>query len=468
TPRFFAAAMLCGLLLSGCNPVGPNFQLPGATGGSAWKNTTPTSAARLPDAWWTLFQDRELNRLITRAIEANNDLAAARSRVATARALVAADRARLFPRLDLLGSAGIARSSQDAIGANLPPGVAIDLTQESYRGSFDLAYDPDLFGRNRRTLEASAADFAATENLLDSQRLGLATEVARQYFLLRGLDAQERVLLATVASRDEALAIQKSKADAGLIDGLSTTRARTEVELAKNDLLSVQRQRGSAEHALAVLCGTRPADFSVSKRPATDALPRFRTGPPASVLARRPDVRAAENQLRAANARIGVADAAFYPSFSLGGSAGLNSLKPADFLSWENRVLSLGANLSAPIFDAGANRANAEAARSRYEETLAAYRQALLTALREVEDALLDLQMLERSHTTLTAAKDAAAETRTLALDRFNSGLTSYLEVVEADRTLLQTQLALAQLEAEQRISLAALAKALGGGWSGK
>ncbi len=454
-------------ILGSCK-LGPDFQLPGATGGSKWKETQAVSGSRLPDNWWRLFNDRELNRLVDRALAANNDLAAAKSRVDTARALVGVDRAKLFPTLDLSGSAGISRSSADAAGANIPAGISIELERQNYRSTFDLAYEPDLWGRNRRLVEASSAQAAASEALLDSQRLGVATEVARQYFLLRGLDAQEAVVQDTLKSRGDALDIQKSKADAGLIDGLSTSRALTEVELADNDLAAVQRQRGSAEHALAVLCGARPADFSVARRASDGALPSIRAGLPAEVLNRRPDVRAAEQELRAANARIGVAEAAFYPNFSLTAGAGFESLDVKRFLDWENRVLSLGAGVAAPIFNGGSNKANYQAARGRYDEALAKYRQTLLVALREVEDALVDLKGLARSRSALERALASSRDTRQLSSERFDKGLTSYLDIVDADRTVLQTRLALSQLEAQQRITLAALAKALGGGWSGK
>ena len=448
--------------------LGPDFQLPGASGGSKWKEGTATAANRLPDSWWRLFNDSELNRLVTRALTVNNDLAAAKARVNTSRALVGVDRAKLFPTLDLAGSAGISRSSADTFGGNLPPGPSVDLELQNYRSTFDLAYEPDLWGRNLRQIEASSAAAAASEALLDSQRLGVAAEVARQYFLLRGLDAQEAVLHDTVKSRQDALEIQKSKADAGLIDGLSSSRATTEVELANNDLASVQRQRGAAEHALAVLCGARPSDFSVSARPLSDFLPSLRVGLPADVLNRRPDVRAAEQDLRATNARIGVAEAAFYPNFSLTASGGLQALDVSRFLDWENRILSLGAGVVAPVIDGGTNKANYQAARSRYDEALAKYRQTLLVALREVEDTLVDLKGLAKSHAALEGALKSASDTRQLSQERFDKGLTSYLDVVDADRTVLQTRLALSQLEAQQRITLTALAKALGGGWSGK
>lgn len=449
------------LFLAACT-VGPDFAVPGFAAGGTWKQSTSTQGSALPDEWWRLFRDAELNRLVKRAIYANPDIAAARARRDTARALVGVDQARLFPRLDLHSSSGIDRNS--ANGA-FP---IQNLENQSYRASFDFSYDLDLWGSNRRAIEAAEAEFGAAEALLAAQRLGIASEVARQYFTLRGLDAQEAILSETIASRGEALDLEKSRNDAGLTDGLSTSRARTEWERAKNDLALVQRRRGSAEHALAVLCGTRPAAFTVSKKNTRSSLPRIAPGLPAEVLARRPDMRAAEQSLRAANARIGVAEAAFYPDISLTGSAGLDSVDASSFLQWESRVLSLGAGLAAPLIDGGANRANYDASRSRYEESLARYRQTMLTALREVEDALVDLQGLARSRRALDAALASAGDTRKLSFQRYDKGLSSYFEVVESDRELLQIRLALAEVDAQQRISLAALASALGGGWDGR
>jgi multidrug efflux system outer membrane protein len=453
-------------LLASCT-LGPDFIKPDFDGG-AWKETRATSATRLPDDWWRLFDDRDLTRLVNRSLAANNDLAAAKSRVDTARALVGVDRARLFPTLDLSGSAGISRASQDSATERLPPGFAIDLESERYRGTFDLAYDLDLWGRNRRLLEAGIAEASAAGALYDAQRLGIATETARQYFLIRGLDAQEAVIQDTIKSRKDTLDLLQSKADAGLTDGLATSQARTELELANNDLALVQRQRGAAENALAVLCGLPPSGLSVSRRASSPAMPSIRPGLPAEVLNRRPDVRAAEEILRGTNARIGVAETAFYPNFSLIGSAGLESIDPKSFLDWQNRVLSLGAGVAAPLFDGGANRARFDAAVSKRDEALADYRTSLLTALREVEDALVDLKGLARSRSALEKALASARDTERIAQERFDKGLSSFLEVVEAGRTVLRVQLVLAQTDAQQRITLAALAKALGGGWSGK
>jgi len=444
--------------------LGPDFKLPDDNGGVKWKASKSTAETHLPDDWWKLFNDPELNRLVDRALAANNDLAAGRARVDTARALVGLDRARLFPSLDLTGSANTTRSSAGA----MPPGPVTNLENQNYRSNFDLAYDPDLWGRNKRAIEASSAEAAAAQALFDSQRLGIATEVARQYFLLRGLDAQHSVLKSTLKTRQDYLEIQKSRADAGLTDGITTSRAMTEVELVNNDIGSVERQRGAAENALAVLSGKRPADFAISHSESNRSLPNIRAGLPATVLLRRPDVRAAEQELRAANAKIGVAEAAFYPNFSLSAGGGFESTDLSQFLNWQNRVLSIGAGVALPLIDGGTNKANYRAAQSRYEEALANYRQSLLIALREVEDAMVDLKGLAKSRAALERAHTSSQETLTLSKDRFEKGLTNYFEVVDAERGSLQIQLSLRQIEAQQRITLAALAKALGGGWSGK
>jgi len=460
--------VLTATLILGSCTVGPDFHAPGFTGGSKWKETKVVPGTHLPDAWWCLFNDRELTRLVDRALLANNDLAAAKARMDTSRALVGVDRARLFPTLNLNGSAGISRVAKDPTTHNIPLPISINLESQDYRGTFNLAYDPDLWGRNKRQLEASRAQAESSQAMLDWQRLGVATEVARQYFLLRGLDSQEAVLKHTIETRQSTLSLQISKADAGLIDGLSTSQARTELELARNDLAAVERQRGAAEHALAVLCGTTPAGFSVSHREVSGTVPTIRAGLPAEVLNRRPDVRAAEETLHAANARIGVAQAAFYPNFNLSGTAGFESVDVKRFLNWENRVLALGTGVAAPILDAGTNKANYQAALARRDEALATYRNTLLVALREVEDALVDLKSLAISHTALAQALASARDTLRLSQERYDKGLSSYLEVVDADRNVLRIQLVLAQLEAQQRITLAILAKALGGGWSGK
>ncbi|MGA0846582.1 MAG: efflux transporter outer membrane subunit, partial [Luteolibacter sp.] len=441
--------------------VGPDFVKPELFQAMGWKNRHDVDASvQLPDTWWTEFKDERLERLIARSVEANPDLAAARARVATARALVGLDRARMFPQLDLTGALNYGRRSESATTRNLPPGLDVDLDSTLYRGGFDLAYDLDLWGANRRSLEASVADAAAQEDLLDMQRLGLAGEVARQYFLFCGLDAQKAVLEKTIQTRLETLALQQDKADAGLVDDLPVTYARTELELARNDLADVERQRGAAQHALAVLCGVAPMEGGK----AAARMPRWSRGTAAGVLMRRPDVRAAEMSLRAANARIGVAQAAFYPNFTLGAAAGFESLSSRDFLDWQNRVLSIGPQVTLPLFRGGSLRSSMKAAIARRDEALALYRNSLLVALREVEDAVVELNGLEKSRQSLRQAMTSARESHRIIGERHAKGLGSYLEVVDAERTVLRIELLMAQLDAQQRIAVVKFAMALGGG----
>lgn len=463
--KFHRLLPIVAVLIAGCT-VGPDFQLPSLFGGKSWNQAQAREGVQLPDDWWRLYGDRELTRLVESALKANPSLEAAKARVRTSRALVGVDRARMFPVLDFNGGATTQRSSQDAIGAQLPPGLSIPLERDRYHGSFDLAYEIDLWGENRRSLEASQADANAAEALHDSQRLGLAAEVARQYFLFRGLSGQSAVLRRTIESRMATVGMESDQLKAGLIDELSASRARTELELARNDLVMVERQLGAAGHALAVLCGMAPSDFAgIGKAVTWDRLPVIHPGLRAEVLNRRPDVRAAEQNLRAANARIGVAEAAFYPSFNLMASGGYESLDPGRFLQWQNRIFSLGAGVTAPVFRGGSNRAMWDAAVSRRDEALAEYKNTLLVALREVEDALLDLKSLARSQQAIHAALVQARKAQAGVRERYEQGLMSQLELVDADRTVLGLELQLAQCEANQRISVAQLCKALGGGW---
>lgn len=456
---------------------GPEYHRPevGNVLGLKFKRGGQSSSTRvdqpLPDEWWRAFGSARLNSLVEQAIKGNQDLAAARARLETSRALVGTKRADWFPQLRLPGSATNQRLSESAFGANLPPefgNVSDMVKRENYRASLDMSYELDLWGRVKRSVESAEASARAADENLSAQRLLIAAEVARDYFLLRSLDAQIKVLKDTIALRGEALKLQQSRFEGGLANEMDVTRTRTEVELAKSDLTVTERQRGSAEHALAVLCGQPPLTLSI---PAGDSLglpPRIAAGLPSTLLQSRPDIRAAEAELQAASAEIGVSEANLYPIFSLLGSAGLESIDASDFLKWENRVLSIGPSISAPIFQGGRLKANLRAAKSRYDEAIAKYKQTILIALREVEDSLLDLQSYGTQRAALAAAEAAAVETRTLAKVRYEKGLATYFEVVDADRTVLSTRLALVQIDGERYISTVLLAKALGGGWNRK
>jgi len=459
--------LILPLLLASC-VVGPNYQRPDAAMPKKWKEGSTTSTQPLPDEWWKLFNCSKLNSLVAQSLTANQDLLGAQARVETARALLGMKRADWFPQLGLAGSFGTQRQSESSFGANLPPGFgnAKDLVERDYyRSSLDLSYELDLWGRVKRSVESARASVRASDESLSAQRLLIASEVARNYFLLCSFDLQAKVVKDTIALRDEAVKLQKSRFDGGMANEMDVTRAQTEQELAKADLAALERQRGSAEHALAVLCGQPPSSFSVSVDPALHAPPRVPAGLPSDLLASRPDVRIAEADLESMNAEIGVAKASFFPAFKLTGSGGLDSVDSSTFLEWENRALSIGPSVSLPIFQGGRLKANLRAAKSRYEESTAKYRQTLLIALREVEDAMLDLKSMSNQRAAIDAAMKAADETARLARVRYEKGLASYFEVVEADRTVLTTKLTLAQIDGQRSVSTVLLIKALGGGW---
>ena len=463
--------LLLSLVLPACVK-GPNYERPALSSlfSSKWKHQSKADTKKqpLPDQWWKVFGSSTLNGLVSKALSSNQDLAGARARVETARALIGVKRSEWFPQLGSTSSVGTQRLSEAGFGANLPPqfgSVADMLRRDNYKSSLDMSYELDLWGRVKRSVESASASARAADEGLLAQHLIVAAEVARNYFLLRSLDSQVQVLKDTIALREEALKLQKSRFDGGMANEMDVTRARAEHELARADLAAMERQRGSTEHALAVLCGQSPSSFSVAPEGTLGAPPSLATTMPSSLLQSRPDVRAAEAELQAASADIGVAEASFFPAFKLTGSAGLESVKGTDFLNWENRVLSIGPSVTVPVLTGGKLKANLRAAKSRYDEALAKYKQTLLVALREVEDSLLDLQSIAQQRSAIEAALNAADETSRLARVRYDKGLASYFEVVEADRTVLVTRLTLSQLDGQRNISTVLLAKSLGGGW---
>lgn len=460
-----STACIATLFLASCT-VGPDFQLPDLALSSRWKERADVSDLALPDAWWTLFQSRTLTGLIERALKHNQDLAAAEARVETARAMLGVQRADWLPDLSMKNNATYEHLSANSIGANLPPGVPLPpLERDRHQTFLSLNYEVDLWGKVRRSVEAARARENNAAEQLAAQRLIVAAEVARSFFQAASLDAQERILQETIALRQEALSLQQSRFQGGLANEMDVARARTELELAKNDKIGVERQRGNVENALAVLCGGAPAEFRLAKSSHLPAPPKVGAGVPSTLLQRRPDLRAAEQGLREANANIGVAKANFFPAFSLVGGGGLESVGAEDFLEWKSRTASIGPQLTVPIFQGGRLRGNLRAAQAKHTESLASYRQTLLTALQEVENAMLDVNAYARQRAAVTAAVSASQETSKLARLRYDKGLASYFEVVDADRTVLTTRLLQAQLDGQRLTATVQMIRALGGGW---
>ena len=460
-----AAVVLLGFAAPSCT-VGPDFKLPELSLGERWKNKADVSDLALPDAWWTLYRSSSLNSLVDRALDNNQDLAGALARVETARAMTGVQRSDWLPQFGAQSGVTLERISASSFGANLPPGIPLPpLERDRYQGFLTLNYELDLWGRIRRGVEAAKARENSAEEQLATQRLVIAAEVVRGYFLAASLDAQRHILEETIALRAEALKLQQSRFQGGLANEMDVARARTEHELANHDLIGIERQRGNAENALALLCGETPASFKLASSLSLPSAPRIATGLPSALLQRRPDIRAAEQAMREANANIGVAKANFYPSFKLMGSGGIESIGAQDFLDWRNKAGSIGPQINVPLFQGGRLRGHLKASEALYRESVASYKKAILTALQEVENAVVDVKGFGRQRAAVDAALSAAKDTSQLARLRYDKGLASYFEVVDADRTVLTTRLLQAQLEGQRLTASVQLIRALGGGW---
>jgi multidrug efflux system outer membrane protein len=458
----FGLMALAALLMTGC-AVGPNYSRPTTAAPTSWKESSkPVTPTTLPTNWWNVFKDKELDALQAKAIAENQDLKRAVARVTEARALTRGSKADLYP--SLFASGGYSRNRQSENVVNAP---RKDFEYDDYRKQLDLSYELDAWGRVRRSIEAARADEAAVDADLQVVLLTLTSDVARHYYSLRSLDREKEVTQATVALRLDAVRLQETRNQAGLINEVDVTRARTELANVEAELHAITRSRAQLEHALAILCGDAPSEFHIAAAPNAAAPPEIPAGLPSALMERRPDVAQAEQQLRAASARIGVAQAAFFPTIKLTSAAGLASADLGMALNWHSRIWSMGPSVYFPIFEGGRNRASLTAAEARYDQTLASYRGTVLNAFREVEDSLSDLSTLtaqgEAVHRALVSARDTAA----LAEERYQRGLSSYLDVVDAQRAVLQAERTEVQLNGQRNVSTILLAKALGGGWEG-
>ncbi|MHA6909992.1 efflux transporter outer membrane subunit [Ralstonia pseudosolanacearum] len=429
-----------------------------------WKTAEPSMPA--DGAWWKLFNDATLDRLEAQAGEASPTLAAAAARVSQARAIVQSNRAALFPELD--AGFGPTRQRASAASAGLPVGAPVQ-PQTYWRAQATVSYEADLFGRVRNSVNAADADAERVEALYRAARLSLQADVAQTYFSLRTLDAEEALLARTVVGREEALKLVQRRFSTGDIGELDVARADAELATARSDRLDVARRRALLEHALATLLGKAPSGFALDADPLQAANVRVPPGLPSALLERRPDVAAAERAMAAANARIGVARAAFFPQLQLTGGFGFESHDIGDLLKWSSRTWLLGplvgTALSLPIFDGGARSAGVKQARAAYEENVANYREAVLVAFREVEDNLSDLRLLADQSKVQDDAVRASTRAAQLSRTRYNAGSVNYLDVIDAERNMLSAQRVAVQLAGGRVNATVGLVKALGGGW---
>ncbi len=460
-------AVLCaGTILTGCVS-GPNYARPSTPSQPDWKErpadaaNSGTNSVHLPPDWWQVFNDLELNALQAQALEANQDLKRAVARVTEARAIARMSEAELYPTIS--GGAGY---SYNRYSENRGVPGQQGLTTDDFVTSVDLDYELDLWGRVRRSVEAARADAHAVATDFQVVLLTLTADVARDYYLIRSLDAEKLVIEATILLRRDSLQLQQTRFQAGLINEVDVTRARTELANVEAELYAITRARAHTEHALAVLCGQSAGGFSVAARESLIPSPEIPAGLPSELLQRRPDIVQAEQRLQADSARIGVAIAAFFPTIKLTGAAGLASADLGTLVDWPSRIWSVGPSIHVPIFEGGRNRANLAATEARHEQSIAAYRGTILNAFREVEDALSDLASLSSQSAAVDRALLSARDTTALANERYRTGLSNYLDVVDAQRAALQAERQQIQLRGQRAVSTILLAKAVGGGWN--
>lgn len=466
-PRFKSIYVpMLFLFLSGC-VLGPDYQKPETPVPIQYKNDTPWKNATPRDYldkgnWWEIYDDETLNRLESQAGVANQTLKAAYARLMQAKATTGISKATKLPSLDLSGFAQRSRVLLNQYGFDSgPSGILFNY----YDISSNLNYEVDLFGRVKRTIEAAEADMESATADFQTLMLSLQADLASSYFALRSTDTEISLLERTLELRKEDLRIIQSRYEHGLVAVLDVLRAQTELASAKSDLIGLQKQRGELENSIALLIGKFPSNFTLPPAPLKLTVPATPPGLPSSLLERRPDVAAAERQMAATSARIGVAETAFFPAISLTGSAGFGSSQISDLFNWDNHHWSLGPAVSLPIFDGGRNSNNLRRAKAAYEEAIATYRQQVLVAFQEVEDGLKGLQILNRQSQALQEAVDAATQAWRATENRYKVGVVSYLEVIDAERTALQLERLLTRNRGQQMTTSVQLIKALGGSW---
>lgn len=460
--RAAIGAAALSLATAGCT-LGPDFERPSLEESARWKTAVPIDTRPLPERWWTLFADPELDRLVDLALTHNHDLESALARVEQARAYAGVARAAQSPTVSIDPSVERRRYSANR---SAPPGAnSSSYTDSSFDLPLDVAYEVDLWGRVRRAREAAEAFALATEYDHDALALAISSEVARTYLSLRSALREEEVLREGADLRRRALDIMESRERAGVGNDLDTSRTRAELATVEADRRRVERGRVALENALAVLCGSAPSGFAATASTDPDAIPAVPAGLPSELLRRRPDVAAAIERMHEAGARVGMTEAEAYPRLALTGSAGFVSSDLSDLFDASSRAWSLGGAVSAPIFAGGEYEERNRAARAFYDERAADYRGALLTAFREVEDALSALEILKGELDFQLQARTATQRTFQLAEARYAQGLVGYLDVVDAARSELDARRDVVQLERVRAESTVLLIQALGGGW---
>ena len=427
----------------------------------SWKVGQP-SAAQPRGEWWHVFNDAKLDALEDDASKNNQNLAAMVARVTQARAIARVAESALLPQIDNTTSATRQKLNPIAFGAT--PGTSFP-AQTLVGTSFGLDYELDLFGGLRNERKAAVKDAEAAAEQLESMKLALQADVADTYFSLEALDREINILERGVTVRTDNLDILHKRVEAGTITELDLSTSVVDLETTRSQLNGARQDRAVMEHALAVLLGKTPADFNFDKSPLTAQIPVIPAGLPSALLERRPDISAAQHEFAAANARIGVAKAAFFPRLSLTATGGLESDTLSNALQWSSRSWAIGPVMSLPIFTGGRNTANLKRSKAVFEEQVAVYRQQVLEAFRDVEDSLVTLKTLGLQSQSQITAADAAKQAEKIANLRYDSGDLGYLETISARRDALETERNGVLIQQARLSATIRLIRALGGGW---
>lgn len=458
--RWSLALTIAPFLFVACT-VGPKYVRPAVVTPAAYKEMDGWKVAQPKDdalrgAWWEIFRDPRLSALEELVNIDNQNLAVAAAQLQQARAAVDAARASYFPTVAI--GLGVSRARQ--------PAVFGGRTTNTFSLPIDAAWEIDLWGRIRRTVESQQAAAQASAADLESARLSAQATLAQSYLTLRVLDAQRHLLDETVRAYQKSLDLTRNRYASGVASNADVVQAESQLKTSQAQAIDVGVQRAQLEHAIAALTGQPASVFALPAAPLATPPPQIPVGVPSEVLERRPDIASAERRVAAANAQIGVADAAFYPTLTLSASGGFDSSKISNWLSWPSRLWSIGPAISQVVFDGGLRRAQKNQTLAAYDADVASYRQTVLTAFQEVEDNLAALRILEEEARVQEAAVVAAQQSVALTTNQYKAGTVSYLEVVVTQAVALANERVAVDILGRRMAAAVLLVKALGGGWN--
>lgn len=461
---------LCVALLSAC-AIGPDYQRPQVAEpvhykeAEGWRQANPSDALAR-GAWWELYADAQLNGLIEKLNSSNQSVAQAEAQFRQARALVRSSRGAFFPSVDL--SAGKTRASQGTGSSSSGLSSSSSGIRDTYNTQLGVSWEADVWGKLRRDLEANTASAEASFADLAAMRLSQQSELVQNYLQLRVIDEQKRLLEATVAAYQRSLTMTQNQYQAGVSGKDAVAQAQTQLKSTQADLIDLIWQRAQFENAIAVLIGVPPAEFNLAQSKSIPVLPQVPLGVPSQLLERRPDIASAERSVIAANAKIGVAKAAYYPDLTLSLAGGYSSSTYADWISLPNRFWSVGPKLAMTLFDGGQRSAEVDRTEAVYDQTVAKYRQTVLDGFREVENYMIQLKVLEDEAGVRQQALDSAREALRLTENQYKAGLIGYLDVVTSQTTALSNERSVLSLLQSRLIASVQLIAAMGGGWDGQ